>query len=193
MGPIAKSACAVAIVVELIITVSLTWIHVASSGRVLEPSGVPSGSTLLVLGSLVSDGEPGVYVRGRLDTAVELYRSGAVVRIINSGNGSAGAGDEPAVASGRGPAGPAEVITADALGTDTAASCRRARAVFGVTALVVVTQDFHLRRAIALCRDAGVQARGVRAQCRCPVTGQIRNRVRELVFAGPRALWTILT
>ena len=195
MGPIAKSACAVAIVVELIITVSLTWIHVASSGRVLEPSGVPSGSTLLVLGSLVSDGEPGVYVRGRLDTAVELYRSGAVVRIINSGNGSAVAGDEPAV---MGPylgehGVPAEVITADALGTDTAASCRRARAVFGVTALVVVTQDFHLRRAIALCRDAGVQARGVRAQCRCPVTGQIRNRVRELVFAGPRALWTILT
>lgn len=194
-GPISRAVIAVAIALELIVTVSLTWMFVASSGRVIRPGDVPPSSTLLVLGSLVSDGTPGSYVRGRLDTAVELYRSGRVARIINSGNGSADAGDEPAVmrtyllAHGV----PDGVLVDDGLGMDTAASCRRARAVFGAATLVVVTQDFHLRRAIALCRAAGVDARGVAARCDCPPTGQIRNHVRELFFAGPRALWTALT
>lgn len=193
-GPIAKAAIVAAIVIELIITVSLTWISVVSSGRVIRPDDVPPGSTLLVLGSLVADGRPGDYVRGRLDTAVDVFLSGRAARIIDSGNGSADAGDEPAVMRSyllaRGV--PGSRIVDDGLGLDTAASCRRAREVFGATMLVVVTQDFHLRRAIALCRDAGVDARGVPAHCSCPVTGQIRNHLRETVLAGPRALWTMM-
>jgi len=185
---------AAGIVFELMITLSATWIYVAAAGRVVEPVAVPEGSTLLVLGSLVSDGDPGTYVRGRLDTAVDLYRSGNVSRIINSGNGSPDVGDEPAVMRAYLHARevPGEIIVDDGLGLDTAESCRRARDVFGVSSVVVVTQDFHLPRAIALCRDAGLDARGVVARCDCPVSGQVRNHVRELVFAGPRAFLTIL-
>ncbi|UPW11884.1 YdcF family protein [Gordonia terrae] len=167
--------------------------YAASVGRIDDAMAPASRSTLLVLGSLVyDDGSPGDYVRGRLDTALELYRAGGVDRIINSGNGSEEAGNEPAVMrrylEERGVA--SRVITDDPAGLDTAASCRRAREVFGVDDVVIVTQGFHLRRAIALCRDQGVDARGVAARCDCPAWTLVRNHVRETVFAGPRALLT---
>ncbi|MEO9326447.1 SanA/YdcF family protein [Gordonia aurantiaca] len=179
------------IVIELWITIAATWLCVASSGRIVDDEQMPDGSTLMVLGSLVyADGTAGDYVRGRLDTAVELYRTGKIGRIINSGNGSDEAGDEPAVmrayleAKGV----PSGVIVDDPEGLDTAASCRRAREVFDVGSLVIVTQDFHLPRAIALCRDAGIDARGVVAGCDCPSWTLVRNHIREAVFAGPRAV-----
>lgn len=180
------------VAVELIVTVAATATLVMSAGRIDDD--VPPFSTLLVLGSLVSDGEPGDYVRGRLDAAIDLYRTGNVVRIINSGNGSAAAGNEPAVmrdylqARGVAPG----VIVDDPLGVDTEASCRRARDVFGVTRLTVVTQDFHLRRAIALCRSRGIDVRGVAAPCPCPTVGIVRNHLREVLFAQPRALVSIV-
>ncbi|MYR08184.1 YdcF family protein [Gordonia sp. SID5947] len=180
--------------VELIITIAATWVYASSSGRVLDAADVPAGSTALVLGSLVHDGEPGDYVRGRLDTAVDLYRTGRVSRIINSGNGSAAAGDEPAVMRSyledHGVVG--DDITDDPHGMDTEASCRRADEDFGVRAAVIVTQDFHLTRAIALCRSLGIDATGVAARCDCPAWTVVRNHLRELALARPRALLSVV-
>ncbi|WP_374246992.1 vancomycin high temperature exclusion protein [Gordonia sp. ABSL49_1] len=182
------------VVVELIVTVAATWMYVASVGRIFDADEFAGPRTALVLGSLVDDGEPGDYVRGRLDTTLALYRSGKTDRIINSGNGSAEAGNEPAVMRAylqeRGV--PAADIVDDPAGFDTEASCRRAHDVFGEREMVVVTQDFHLARAIALCRDRGVDAVGVNAECPCPTLTIVRNHVRELFFAQPRALWSIV-
>ncbi|MDF3281022.1 YdcF family protein [Gordonia sp. N1V] len=183
------------IVVELVVTVAATWVFVAAYGRVPAPDRVPRGSTVVVLGSLVSDGEPGDYVRGRLDTALDLYRSGAAARIINSGNGSADAGDEPAVMrtylERRGV--PSGVIVDDPAGFDTADTCRRLRTVYDVDRPVLITQDFHIPRAIALCRSLGVDATGVDARCECSVITQARNVIREALLARPRALVTAVT
>ncbi|MFW0793755.1 ElyC/SanA/YdcF family protein [Gordonia sp. CPCC 205515] len=175
---------------ELIVTIAATWVYVSASGRELAPDDVPPHSTALVLGSLVDDGVPGDYVRGRLDTAIDLYRSGHVTRIINSGNGSAEAGNEPAVmrdylqAHGV----PAAAIVDDPDGMDTDDSCARARSVYGLDRAVIVTQDFHLPRAIALCRRHGIDAVGVAARCDCPTVTVVRNHFRELFLARPRAL-----
>lgn len=186
-------------VVTVLVTANV-WVLVAARGKVVDPAGVAPGSTALVLGSLVSDGEPGDYVRGRLDTALALYRSGRVVRIINSGNGSADAGNEPAVMrsylEARGV--PAAAIVDDPAGFDTEQSCDRidevVRANDGSTPpIVIVTQDFHLSRAIALCRHHGVDAVGVVAECDCSWWTLARNQVRESLFARPRALWSVLT
>ncbi|MGV9714001.1 SanA/YdcF family protein [Gordonia sp. NPDC003424] len=181
--------------VELIITIAATWTFVLAAGRTVESAAVPPGSTALVLGSLVRDGVPGDYVRGRLDTALELYQTGRVTRIINSGNGSAEAGDEPAVMRNylqtRGV--PAAAIVDDPGGIDTDASCARTRTVFGVTRAVIVTQDFHLSRAIALCRGHGVDAIGMAARCDCPTLTVVRNHLRELLLAQPRALLSSVT
>lgn len=178
------------IAAELVITVAATWIYFSSAGRVLDADDVPPGSTALVLGSLVDDGVPGTYVQGRLDTALDLYRNGRIDRIINSGNGSAEAGDEPAVMRGyleaRGV--PTDDIVDDPLGMDTDASCRRAHDVFGVRRAVIVTQDFHVSRAIALCRSWGIDATGVAARCECAIWTVVRNHLRESLLARPRAL-----
>ncbi|QTI69170.1 SanA/YdcF family protein [Gordonia polyisoprenivorans] len=183
------------IVVELVVTIAATWVFVAAHGRVPAPDRVPRGSTVVVFGSLVSDGEPGAYVRGRLDTALDLYRSGAAARIINSGNGSADAGDEPAVMrtylEQRGV--PSGVIVDDPAGFDTADTCRRLHTVYDVERPVLITQDFHVPRAIALCRSLGVDATGVDARCECSVITQARNVIREALLARPRALVTAVT
>lgn len=184
----------VAVIVELIVTTAATWVFVASHGRVYSADAVPAVApdTALVLGSLVSDGEPGDYVRGRLDTTVDLYRRHVVTRIINSGNGSADAGNEPAVMrrylEARGV--PSAAIVDDPDGLDTDRSCRRARDVFGLRSTVIVTQDFHAGRAVALCRRAGVDAVAVEAACDCAWWSVVRNHLREAVFARPRALWS---
>ena len=182
---------------ELVVTIAATWVFVASSGRIVDAQGIPNQSTLLVLGSLVSDGEPGSYVRGRLDTAVELYRTGAVARIVVSGNGDANAGDEPAVMRGylESHGVPAAVIVDDPAGYDTDRSCRRLPEVVGDAAsnpVVIVTQDFHVSRAIALCRARGIDALGVEARCSCSWWTLARNHFREALLARPRALLTVL-
>lgn len=183
------------IAVEVVVTISATWVYVAAHGRTLTPAQVPDHSTVVVLGSLVSDGVPGDYVRGRLDSALELYQAGRVDRIINSGNGSATAGNEPAVMRAyleeRGV--PAAVIVDDPDGFDTADTCRRVREVYDIDRAVIVTQDFHLPRAIALCRSVGVDATGVNARCDCSVISLTRNVIREALLARPRALVTALS
>lgn len=181
--------------IELVIAVAATWIYVMSFSREFDVEDAPGASVAIVLGSKVSDGTPGSYVRGRLDTALELYRSGRVAQVLNSGNGRAEAGNEPAVMrtylEERGV--PATAIVDDPEGFDTAATCRRAREVFDVTDALIITQDFHLGRAIALCRNAGVDTRGVVADCDCATWTVLRNHVRENLLAAPRALLTALT
>lgn len=65
------------VLVELWITLAVTWMYFSSVGRIDDATAPARRPALLVLGSLVyEDGSPGDYVRGRLDTALELYRSG---------------------------------------------------------------------------------------------------------------------
>ena len=180
--------------VELVVTIASTWVYVQAHGRTSEAAEAPSASVALVLGAKVIDGEPDSYVRGRLDTALALYRDGRVQQVLNSGNGRAVAGNEPAVMRAyleRNGVASSDIID-DPEGYDTAASCRRAHDLFGVRSALVVTQGFHLGRAVALCRDAGVEAHGVLAECDCPTWTIARNHLRETVLARPRALLTVL-
>jgi vancomycin permeability regulator SanA len=185
----------VLICVQGSVAMAATWVYVLAFGRQSYVENAPSAPVALVLGSRVDEHGPGSYVRGRLDTALDLYRAGRVERILNSGNGRPEAGNEPAVMRAyleeRGV--PATAIVDDPEGYDTASSCRRARDVYGFDDVLVVTQDFHLGRAIALCRDVGVVAHGVYADCDCPMWTVARNHVRETYLARPRALLTALT
>ncbi|HEY9315900.1 YdcF family protein [Williamsia sp.] len=186
---------AVVVSVQGVVALAATWIYVSEFDREFPVQDAPSASVVLVLGSRVDENGPGSYVRGRLDTALELYQTRRVERILNSGNGQPVAGNEPAVMRAyleeRGV--PATAIIDDPEGYDTAASCLRTREVFGFDDVLIVTQDFHLGRAIALCRDAGVDARGVYADCACATWTVVRNHIRETYLAGPRALLTAVT
>jgi vancomycin permeability regulator SanA len=125
-------------------------------------ANVPSTPVALVLGSLETDGRPSAFLQARLDVARELYARGKVRAILVSGDNSRPDYDEPTagreylVARGV----PAGSIALDYAGFDTYDSCVRAHRIFGVTRLTVVTQDYHLPRAVALCRSVGVDAVG---------------------------------
>jgi vancomycin permeability regulator SanA len=125
---------------------------------------VPAAPVALVLGAQVyPDGTPSPFLAARLEIARRLYESGKVRVILVSGDHMHWEYNEPGVmfrwllAHGV----PTEKIVLDHAGFDTYDSCARAKEVFGVTKLIVVTQMFHLPRAVALCRHFGIDATGV--------------------------------
>lgn len=126
------------------------------------PGELPS--TALVLGAEVwPSGQPSRYLRGRLELAAELYRAGLVEQLLLSGSAGQGHLDEPAAMrrwlEERG-VDPADILD-DPAGYDTYDSCRRARDVYGLEALTVVSQSFHVPRALLICRALRMRAVGV--------------------------------
>ena len=139
-------------------------VRVESTGRQLTVDEVEPQDVALVLGAQVyPSGTPSPYLRGRLDIGAELYRAGKVKVILVSGdNGDKYYNEPDAMRDYLIDAGiPAADVVADYAGFDTYDSCVRAREIFGVDKLVVVTQSYHLPRAITTCRLVGVDAVGV--------------------------------
>lgn len=143
---------------------SNAWVGLASRGGVHRPEDVPHRPVAIVLGAGVyPDGRPQPFLAARLDVAADLLRRGRVDRLIVSGDGRHDHHDEPGamrrylLAHGV----PAERITEDPEGRDTWASCVRAVQVYGVREATLVSQTYHLPRALALARAAGLDAVGV--------------------------------
>lgn len=131
----------------------------------IRPAGeVRPAQAALVLGAYVfPDGRPSTMVEDRLLAAFELYRSGKVKKILLSGDHGTVAYDEVNAMrrflEEKGV--PAEEIFLDHAGFDTYDSMYRARDVFQVRSVVVVTQGFHLPRALWLARRMGLDAEGL--------------------------------
>jgi vancomycin permeability regulator SanA len=129
-----------------------------------DVAAVPVRPVAIVFGAGVVDGKPTPALAERVHGAVELYKQGKVGRVLMSGDHSTLAYDEvsvmkqQAVAEGV----PADAITRDHAGFNTYDSCYRARDIFGVRAAVLVTQDYHLSRALFTCRELGIDAVGLR-------------------------------
>lgn len=139
-------------------------IRLSTRSRIVAVEQLPPLPVALVLGAEVyADGVPSRFLRARLDLAAELYRRGLVERLLLSGDGRSRFYDETGgmrdylVAAGITPA----ALVLDPAGLDTYASCRRARDVFGVQRLVVVSQRYHLPRALVICQALGLDAWGV--------------------------------
>lgn len=123
---------------------------------------------ILVLGAGVRDGRPTDMLRDRLDTAVELYFSGVAKKLLVSGDHGSDDYDEVnvmkdyAVEKGV----PSEDIFMDHSGFSTYESIYRADAVFGVESCIIVTQKYHLFRALYAAEQFGMRAVGVSADVR---------------------------
>lgn len=121
----------------------------------------PSVPVALVLGAEVSsDGRPSPFLRGRLDVAKDLWDAGKIKVIIVSGDNGTSDYDEPTamrdylITAGV----PADQVVADFAGFDTYDSCYRARDIFGVSRVVMISQDYHLPRSVVTCRALGLDA-----------------------------------
>ncbi|MFI1100304.1 vancomycin high temperature exclusion protein [Streptomyces melanogenes] len=139
------------------------WMFTAAEGKVGTVAQAPASGVAVVFGAGLWDGEPSPYLAHRLDAAVELYRAGKVKAVLVTGDNGRAEYDEPdamrtyLVKHGV----PDRQVVSDFAGFDTWDSCVRARKIFGVERAVLVSQDFHIRRAVALCEAAGVDSYGV--------------------------------
>lgn len=143
---------------------SVAWVRTASDGHIFTAEEVPPAPVALVLGAQVyEDGTPSPFLAARLDIARRLLETGKVRAILVSGDHMSWGYNEPGgmfrylTTAGV----PAGKVVLDHAGFDTYDSCSRARRVFGVRQAIVVTQAFHLPRAVTLCRRLGVDASGV--------------------------------
>lgn len=127
----------------------------------------------------------------RMDTAIDLYNAGRVNKLLLTGDNRFMNYNEPArmaeYALARGI--PREDLVLDYAGRRTYDSCYRAGEIFGVERAVLVTQGFHLPRALYTCERLGVTAVGVVADRQRYVYGDW-YRLREL-FALARAWWDL--
>ncbi|MFB9238315.1 vancomycin high temperature exclusion protein [Plantactinospora siamensis] len=143
---------------------SVVWVQSTARPHLFDAADVPAAPVALVLGAQVSpSGDPSPFLVARLELARRLYAAGRVRAVLVSGDHGRWSYDEPDAMRrwlvDRGV--PAGRVVADYAGFDTYDSCVRARRVFGVRQATVVTQDFHLARAVAVCRAVGVDATGV--------------------------------
>jgi SanA protein len=175
-------------------TVPRILTRVYAGSRLYEPENTPAGRVAIVFGAgLYRNGAPTPVLRDRVATAADLYHSGKVEKLLMSGDNSTPSHNEPGAmrdyALGLGI--PDEDIILDYAGRRTYDTCYRAREIFNLDSAVLVTQAFHLPRAVYTCNTLGVSAIGVPADLRqYRRSSQTFWNLRESV-ATVVALWEI--
>lgn len=129
----------------------------------------PAAEVAIVFGAgLRRDGRPTGVLYDRVAAAVVLFMNGRVDKLLMSGTQSGEDYDEPAamrdLAVELGV--PEQAIELDGGGTRTFATCQRAMLLHGVNDALLVTQRYHLPRALATCAGLGLQASGIEADLR---------------------------
>ena len=163
---IAVLVAAVAIAVPNVYEVATEAGHIRPADEVEQAAS--QGETydcILVLGaSMLPSGEPSTILKDRLDVAVELYKAGVTPKIVMSGDNESDATYNEVVnmkkyAVNQGV--PSEDIFCDHAGIDTYDSMYRARFVFDPHSMVVVTQTYHMYRALFDAHSFNIDAIGV--------------------------------
>ena len=138
---------------------------------------------ILVLGAGVrADGTPSKMLKDRLDKTIELYNSGVSETIIVSGDHRTKDYDEVntmknyLIDAGI----PSECIFMDHGGLSTYDSMYRAKNIFSVKKAIIVTQKYHMYRAIYVAKSFGIDAYGVSAK-EISYSGQTKRSIRELL------------
>ncbi|HEX2988342.1 MAG TPA: ElyC/SanA/YdcF family protein [Chloroflexota bacterium] len=149
----------------LAVVLPALWVFITGSSAIYDtPTQVPSMPVAIVFGAgLQVDGSPSWMLADRVDAAAGLYEAGKVQRILMTGDNSSIGYNEVAAMKQRAieKGVPADKVNLDYAGFRTYDSCYRARAVFGITKAVLVTQRYHLPRALFLARAFGVDAVGL--------------------------------
>jgi SanA protein len=137
-----------------------------ASPETFSLNNTPVKRVAIVFGAEVKrDGTPSTVLRDRIETAVELYKSGKVEKLLMSGDNRFVNYNEPesmrqyALKLGM----PDSDIVLDYAGRRTYDTCYRAKEIFGVNSAILVTQRFHLPRALFLCKAFGIDSVGVNA------------------------------
>ena len=134
--------------------------------KTYSETSVPARRVAIVFGAgLWRDGSPTPILQDRVETGAKLYFAGKVEKLLMSGDNSSTYYNEPqamrqyALSLGV----PDAAIVLDYAGRRTYDSCYRAKEIFRVEQAILVTQKFHLARALFLCNALGLDGVGVEA------------------------------
>ncbi len=163
-------------------------LHVKATGErqivtAAEAASLPKADCILVLGCMVyEDGTPCAMLADRLQCGVELFESGVAPKLLMSGDHGRTAYNE--VAAMKRYAMNAGVDSSDIFmdhaGFSTYESLYRAKEVFGAERIVIVTQRYHLSRALYVAESLGLEAWGVACD-RQAYWGQFSRDCREVL------------
>jgi SanA protein len=155
---------------------------------------VPARRVVIVFGAgLWRNGTATPVLQDRVKTAANLYFAGKVEKLLMSGDNRFVDYNEPAVmrevALSLGV--PESAIVLDFAGRRTYDTCYRAKAIFDVTEAILVTQSFHLPRAIYECSQLGIDSVGVEADQRDYSRSSVLYWNARELFATVAGLWDV--
>lgn len=176
LGRLIGAIFACVIVLALILAGTNAWVIYSTQDNIIPQSEASeklesfgTADAIVVLGaSVLPDGTPSLILQDRLNTGIALYKAGVAPKIIMSGdNGTENYNEvkamkEYALAQGV----PSEDIFCDHAGFSTYESMYRAKHVFNVERMVVVTQTYHLYRALYAAQSLGINVQGVSSDAR---------------------------
>jgi len=154
----------------LVLTILPRLIMVSLAGKNTYPAeDVPPARAAIVFGAgLTASGAPTTVLKDRVTIAVQLYQAGKIEKILMSGDNRFLNYNEPgamksfALELGL----PEEAIVLDYAGRRTYDTCYRAGEIFQLDQAILVTQKFHLSRALYTCNALGLESVGVEADLR---------------------------
>ncbi len=166
----------------------------STSDRILtyEEAADVHPDCILVLGAGVRGNIPSPMLEDRLKTGIALYQNGTADRLLMSGDHGRKDYDEVnvmknyAIEHGV----PSSNIFMDHAGFSTYESMYRARNIFGARKIIIVTQQYHLYRAIYDAQALGLDAYGVASDSR-DYKGQLYRDFREILARGKDFLYGI--
>lgn len=166
----------------IIINAAVTLSVKSSIVTLEEASEMTEVDCILVLGCFVRpDGSPSHMLEDRIKMGIELYKNGSSQKLLMSGDhgraeyNEVGKMKECAIEAGI----PSYDIFMDHAGFSTYESLYRAKEIFGVSKIIIVTQEYHLYRALYIARSLGIEAYGVSSDYRT-YGGQTMRDIREI-------------
>jgi SanA protein len=175
----------------LLVLAAKAYIVISTRGEATSDiSSLPHAQAAIVPGAQVNaDGTMSLMLADRVQRAVDLWEAGKVDRILVSGDHGSWRYDEPdTMRRALMRAGvPGRVIFTDHAGLNTRATMVRAKRIFQVQSAIVVTQGFHIDRALYLAKAAGLEIHGLTSDLHGYGQKELRSGVREW-FARVKAL-----
>ncbi len=179
------TACAIVVTAVAVFGINAR-VKAVGGARILTPEEavtLEEVDCIVVLGCLVrEDGSPSAMLRDRLCRGVALYEDGAAPKLLMSGDhGHEDYNEVEAMKTYAVEAGVASSdVFMDHAGFSTYESIYRARDVFGAKKILVVTQEYHLYRALYIAEQLGMEAYGVTSDYET-YSGQTKREVREVL------------
>lgn len=179
-------------IAALLLVFGLNFWVVGSAKKQIVKDFTQQYDCILVLGAGVRNGRPRPMLQDRLDYAIDLYKNNVAPKLIMSGDHGRKDYDEVnimkdyAIEKGV----PSEDIFMDHAGFSTYESVYRARDIFKAEKIVIVTQKYHLFRALYISNRLGVEAVGYASDPRA-YSGQLYRELREILARDKDLIYCI--